>query len=147
MAKYDVKVRYAFEGTRNIVAEDRDEAERKERDRKDKVSHTAMCFSGRIEELRKDIIEAIRQLLYSHGMTEITFTGNDDDPVWVIWFDKNADPYECQVTGLEITDDSLSVLAAIKDSMEEVACHTPFELGASNIDWLNELLTRRGFPK
>ena len=28
MAKYDVRVRYAFEGTYKIVAEDRDEAER-----------------------------------------------------------------------------------------------------------------------
>ena len=28
MAKYDVKVRYAFEGTYKVVAEDRDEAER-----------------------------------------------------------------------------------------------------------------------
>ena len=28
MAKYDVKVRYAFEGTYTVVAEDRDQAER-----------------------------------------------------------------------------------------------------------------------
>ena len=28
MAKYDVRVRYAFEGTYKVVAEDRDEAER-----------------------------------------------------------------------------------------------------------------------
>ena len=28
MAKYDVRVRYSFEGTYKVVAEDRDEAER-----------------------------------------------------------------------------------------------------------------------
>ena len=66
-----------------------------------------------------------------------TFRDNDDDPIWVIWFDKHADPYECWVTGLEITDDGLIVLATIKDSLEEVVCYSPFELGASNIDWLN----------
>lgn len=176
MAKYDVRVRYAFEGTYKVVAEDRDEAERivtedcglilggnihttrdddevtdwrfsshpdmqilsfRERVGKGKVRYTSMCFSDRIEELRKDIIEAIRQLLYAHGLTEITFRDNDDDPVWVIWFDKHADPYECWVTGLEITDDGLIVLATIKDSLEEIACYSPFELGASNIDWLN----------
>ena len=176
MAKYDVRVRYAFEGTYKVVAEDRDEAERivtedcglvlggnihttrdddevtdwrfgshpdmqilsfRERVGKGKVRYTSMCFSDRIEELRKDIIEAIRQLLDAHGLTEITFRDNDDDPVWVIWFDKHADPYECWVTGLEITDDGLIVLATIKDSLEEVACYSPFELGASNIDWLN----------
>ena len=176
MAKYDVRVRYAFEGTYKVVAEDRDEAERivtedcglilggnihttrdddevtdwrfsshpdmqilsfRERVGKGKVRYTSMCFSDRIEELRKDIIEAIRQLLYAHGLTEITFRDNDDDPVWVIWFDKHADPYECWVTGLEITDDGLIVLATIKDSLEDIACYSPFELGASNIDWLN----------
>ena len=176
MAKYEVRVRYAFEGTYKVVAEDRDEAERmveedcglvlggnihttrdddevtdwnfgshpdmqilsvRERNNKGKVRYTAMCFYDRIEQLRKDIIEAIRQLLYAHGLTEITFRDNDDDPIWVIWFDKHADPYECWVTGLEITDDGLIVLATIKDSLEEVVCYSPFELGASNIDWLN----------
>ena len=176
MAKYEVRVRYAFEGTYKVVAEDRDEAERmveedcglvlggnihttrdddevtdwnfgshpdmqilsvRERNNKGKVRYTAMCFRDRIEELRKDIIEAIRQLLDVHGLTEITFRDNDDDPIWVIWFDKHADPYECWVTGLEITDDGLIVLATIKDSLEEVVCYSPFELGASNIDWLN----------
>ena len=99
MAKYDVRVRYTFEGTYKVVAEDRDEAEKnsngrlrsgigrqyhttrdddevtdwrfdshpdmqilsfRERVDKGKVRYTSMCFSDRIEELRKDIIEAIR---------------------------------------------------------------------------------------
>lgn len=107
MAKYDVRVRYTFEGTYKVVAEDRDEAERivtedcglvlggnihttrdddevtdwrfsshpdmqilsfRERVDKGKVRYTSMCFSDRIEELRKDIIEAIRQLLDAHGL-------------------------------------------------------------------------------
>jgi len=178
MAKYDVRVRYSFEGTYKVVAEDRDDAERmvtedcglvlggnihttrdddevtdwkfgshpdmqilsfKERDNKGKVKYTAMCFDDKIEELRKDIIEAIRQLLYAHGMTEITFSDKDDDPVWVIWFGKNGDPYECRVTGLEVTDSSLTIFASEKESGDEVTCHTPFELGASNIDWLNQM--------
>lgn len=107
MAKYEVRVRYAFEGTYKVVAEDRDEAERivtedcglvlggnihttrdddevtdwrfgshpdmqilsfRGRVGKGKVRYTSMCFSDRIEELRKDIIEAIRQLLDAHGL-------------------------------------------------------------------------------
>ena len=111
----------------------------KERDNKGKVKYTAMCFDDKIEELRKDIIEAIRQLLYAHGMTEITFSDKDDEPVWVIWFGKNGDPYECRVTGLEVTDSSLTIFASEKESGDEVTCHTPFELGASNIDWLNQM--------
>ena len=178
MAKYDVRVRYTFEGTYKVVAEDRDEAERmvtedcglvlggnihttrdddevtdwkfgshpdmqilslKERDNKGKVKYTTMCFSDRIEELRKDIIEATRRLLYAHGLKEFSFTNDDEYPVWVIWFDKNGNPYECRVTGLEVTDSSLTVFAWEKESGCEVACHTPYELGACNIDWLNQM--------
>lgn len=178
MAKYEVRVRYAFEGTYKVVAEDRDEAERivtedcglvlggnihttrdddevtdwrfgshpdmqilsfRGRVGKGKVRYTSMCFSDRIEELRKDIIEAIRQLLDAHGLKKITFTDNEKDPVWIIWFDDNAEPYECYVTGIEVTDKHITVLATIKDSMEEVFCQSPFELGASNIDWLNQM--------
>lgn len=129
MAKYDVRVRYAFEGTYKVVAEDRDEAERivtedcglvlggnihttrdddevtdwrfsshpdmqilsfRERVGKGKVRYTSMCFSDRIEELRKDIIGAIRELLDTHGLKEISFCDSNDDPVWVIWFGKTA---------------------------------------------------------
>ncbi len=177
MAKYDVKVRYTFEGTYTVAADDREEAERmvtedcglvmggnihttlddedvdwnfsthpdmqilsfKERGKKGKVKYTAMDFSDRIEELRKDIIEAIRQLLYAHDMKEITFSDEERDPVWVIWFTCLGDPIECRVTRLAVTDNSLTVYALDLDSGEEVACYSPFELGAKNIDWLYEM--------
>ena len=174
MAKYDVKVRYSFEGTYTVAAEDREEAKRmvsedcglvlggnihttrdddevtdwdfsihpdtqvlsiKQKDAKSAMS----VFGDRIEELRKDIIEAIRQLLHDHAMNAIRFPEEDYDPVWVIWFGKNGDPYECRVTGLRVTADSLTVLAEEKESGDGVQCHSPFELGAKNIDWLHEM--------
>lgn len=172
MAKYDVKVRYSFEGTYTVVAEDRDEARRMvsedcglvlggniqtTRD-DDEVTGwkfgihpdmqvlslsqrgkglALMDFSGRIEELRKEIIDAIRQLLHDHAMDAIRFPEEDYDPVWVIWFNKNGDPYEGMVTGLRVTAGSLTVIAEEKESGDEVECYSPFELGASNIDWLS----------
>ena len=36
-----------------------------------------------------------------------------------------------------VTDCSLTVLAEEKESGDEVECYSPFELGASNIDWLS----------
>lgn len=174
MAKYDVKVRYSFEGTYTVAAEDREEAKRmvsedcglvlggnihttrdddevtdwdfsihpdtqvlsiKQKDAKSAMS----VFGDRIEELRKDIIEAIRQLLHDHAMNAIRFPEEDYDPVWVIWFGKNGEPYECRVTGLRVTADSLTVLAEEKESGDGVQCHSPFELGAKNIDWLHEM--------
>ena len=178
MAKYDVKVRYAFEGTYTVAAEDRDEAKRMvnddcglvlggnihttrdddevldwdfgihpdmqilsmtRRNGKEASIPTDIDFSGRIGELRNDIIDAIRQLLYTHSMNAIRFPEEDCDPVWVIWFSDNGDPYECRVTGLRVTDSSLTVLAEEKEECFEVECHSPFELGARNIDWLHEM--------
>ena len=98
-----------------------------------------LVFGDRIEELREEIIDAIRQLLHAHCMKEIRLPEEDYDPVWVIWFGKNGEPYECRVTGLRVTADSLTVLAEEKESGDEVQCHSPFELGAKNIDWLHEM--------
>lgn len=174
MNKYDVKVRYAFEGTYTVAADDRDEAKRmvsedcglvlggnihttlndEEVDwnfgihpdmqllsvirRNGKESPASIDFSGRIEELREDIINEIRQLLHTHCMNEIRFSEDDGyDPVWVIWFSKNGDPYECMVTGLRVTENSLTVLAEEKESGDKVECYSPFELGTRNIDWLH----------
>ena len=176
MKRYDIRVRYSFEGTYTVAAEDRDEAKRmvnddcglvlggdihttrdddevldwdfcihpdtrilslQERGGKGSLPSEAVDFSGRIKELRGDIIDAIRQLLHTHCVKEIRLPEEDYDPVWVIWFGKNGEPYECRVTGLRVTDSSLTVLAEEKESGDEVECYSPFELGASNIDWLS----------
>ena len=174
MEKYDVKVRYIFEGTYTVVAEDREEAEsmvaedcglvlggniHTTRDDDEVTDWKFGChpdlqvlsvrqrggkspmsvFGDRIEELRKDIIEAIRQLLQAYSLTELAFTNREDDPVWIVWFGKNGDPYECRVTGVRITASSLTVIAEEKESGDEVECYGPFELGARNIDWLHEM--------
>jgi hypothetical protein len=133
MKRYDIRVRYSFEGTYTVAAEDRDEAKRmvnddcglvlggdihttrdddevldwdfcihpdtrilslQERGGKGSLPSEAVDFSGRIKELRGDIIDAIRQLLHAH---------------------------------------------CVKESGDEVQCHSPFELGAKNIDWLHEM--------
>ena len=60
-------------------------------------------FTYRIETLRNDIIDSIRLLLHSHGLNEIVFSKEQDDPVWIIWFNKSNDPSECRVSGIRST--------------------------------------------
>ena len=175
MKKIEVKVRYLFEGTYTVAADDRDEARTmvtrdcglvlggnihttldddevdwkfdvhpdmqilSYTEKENKSKRLKMDFSDRIETLRRDIIDAIRQLLYSHGLTEITFPEEQYDPVWVIWFNWDGDPYECKVMGVKVTDNSMTVIAHDKIGNNEVTCSTPFELGAKNIDWLYEM--------
>ena len=175
MKKIEVKVRYLFEGTYTVAADDRNEARTmvtrdcglvlggnihttldddevdwkfdvhpdmqilSYTEKENETKRLKMDFSDRIEMLRKDIIDAIRQLLYSHGLTEITFPEEQYDPVWVIWFNWDGDPYECKVMGVKVTDNSMTVIAHDKICNDEVTCSTPFELGAKNIDWLYEI--------
>ena len=175
MKKIEVKVRYLFEGTYTVAADDRNEARTmvtrdcglvlggnihttlddddvdwefdvhpdmqilSYTEKENETKRLKMDFSDRIETLRKDIINAIRQLLYSHGLTEITFPEEQYDPVWVIWFNWDGDPYECKVMGVKVTDNSMTVIAHNKIGNNEVTCSTPFELGAKNIDWLYEI--------
>ena len=108
-------------------------------EKENKSKRLKMDLSDRIETLRKDIIDSIRQLLYSHGLTEITFPEEQYDPVWVIWFNWDGEPYECKVMGIKVTDNSMTVIAHDKIGNNEVTCSTPFELGAKNIDWLYEI--------
>ena len=142
MEKYDVKVRYIFEGTYTVVAEDREEAESMV------AEDCGLVLGGNIHTTRDDDevtdwkfgchpdlqVLSVRQ---RGGKSPMSVFGEDYDPVWVIWFGKNGDPYECRVTGLRVTDSSLTVLAEEKESGDEVECYSPFELGASNIDWLS----------
>ena len=175
MKKIEVKVRYLFEGTYTVAADDRNEARTmvtrdcglvlggnihttlddddvdwefdvhpdmqilSYTEKENETKRLKMDFSDRIETLRKDIIDAIRQLLYSHGLTEITFPEEQYDPVWVIWFNWDGDPYECKVMGVKVTDNSMTVIAHDKICNDEVTCSTTFELGAKNIDWLYEI--------
>ena len=175
MKKIEVKVRYLFEGTYTVAADDRNEARTmvtrdcglvlggnihttldddevdwkfdvhpdmqilSYTEKENETKRLKMNFSDRIETLRKDIIDAIRQLLYAHGLTEITFPEEQYDPVWVIWFNWDGDPYECKVMGVKVTDNSMTVIAHDKIGNNEVSCSTPFELGAKNIDWLYEI--------
>ena len=175
MKKIEVPVRYLFEGTYTVAADDRNEARTmvtrdcglvlggnihttldddevdwefdvhpdmqilSYTEKENEIKRLKMDFSDRIEILRKDIIDAIRQLLYSHGLTEITFPEEQHDPVWVIWFNWDGDPYECKVMGVKVTDNSMTVIAHDKICNDEVTCSTPFELGAKNIDWLYEI--------
>lgn len=175
MKKIEVKVRYLFEGTYTVAADDRNEARTmvtrdcglvlggnihttlddddvdwefdvhpdmqilSYTEKENETKRLKMDFSDRIETLRKDIIDAIRQLLYSHGLTDISFPEEQDDPVWVIWFNWDGYPYECKVMGVKVTDNSMTVIAHDKIGNNEVTCSTPYELGAKNIDWLYEI--------
>lgn len=101
---------------------------------------TSIYFNERIEALRSEIIDATRRLMFDNGLTEISFPAEQDDTVWVIWFHGySCEPYECAVTRLKVSEHNFIVFGSEKESGDEVACYSPYDLGARNIDWLYEM--------
>lgn len=96
-------------------------------------------FSKKIEEFREEITAAIRGLLEKHGKTEIEIP-DTKDAIYVIGFDDNTDPNECIVTKVAAGTTDLVITAVEKNSDDLIfEMHGPFELGARNLDWLNEI--------
>lgn len=101
-------------------------------------------FSKQIETLRRDIADAIRGKLEEHGLTEITFPDpckvkEAPDTVYVIYFDRNGEPYECAVRKVSLEDASLSIHVLEKYSGEVYTISGTYELAMRSPVWLNEI--------
>lgn len=96
-------------------------------------------FSKQIEALRGGVIAAIRNLLEEHGKPEIDIP-DTVDAIYIICFGDDAEPNECIVTNVALGVTGLVITAVEKNSDDLVfEIHSPFELGARNLDWLNEM--------
>lgn len=96
-------------------------------------------FSEQVEQLRLEITAAIKAVLQEHGKTEIEFP-DTMDAVYVIWFDKDGDPYECIVREVSFRGDDIHLFVEEKYSLDNFVIDGPFELGARCINWLDEIL-------
>lgn len=103
-------------------------------------------FEARIEELRADLIESVIEILKQNNLKEIQLSYLMRDPTFVIWFDDNGFPHECQVVKVSYYENVIlfSVLyQETSDDVEEVhqieEINSRHNLGAKNIDWINDV--------
>ncbi|GFI06942.1 hypothetical protein IMSAGC006_01690 [Muribaculaceae bacterium] len=102
-------------------------------------------FSRQIENLRKEIIAAVIGLLRRHGLTELEFpepstVHGAPNPVYVIFFDDDADPFECIITKVSVMGNSLCLTAKEKHDGYIFRTESQFDLSVRNPIWLNEIL-------
>lgn len=102
-------------------------------------------FSKQIEDLRKEITEAIIGLLSRHGLTELEFpesgtVPNAPDFVYVIFFDDDGDPFECIITKVSVMGNSLYLTAREKHDGYIFRTESQFNLSVRSLIWLNEIL-------
>ena len=102
-------------------------------------------FRKQIEDLRKEITEAIIVLLRKHGLMELEFPDfytipNAPDSVYVIFFDDDGDPFECIITKVSVMGDTLYLTAREKHDGYIFRTESQFDLSVRNLIWLNEIL-------
>ena len=102
-------------------------------------------FSKQLENLRKEITEAIIVLLRRHGLTELEFPDSDTIPnapyaVYVIFFDDDGDPFECIITKVSVMGNSLYLTAREKHDGYIFRTESRFDLSVRSPIWLNEIL-------
>lgn len=102
-------------------------------------------FSRQIEDLRKEITAAVIGLLCRHGLTELEFpkpgtVHGAPDPVYVIFFDDDADPFECIITKVSVMGNSLCLTAREKYDGYIFQTESQFDLSVRSPIWLNEIM-------
>ena len=88
----------------------------------------------RIENLCDEIIGRILALMQANSVSEVVLTDNDN-PVYVIWFDKTGDPCECSVH-------KVTAVGEVHDKItgENYKVTSRHEAALANPVWLTEIL-------
>lgn len=104
-------------------------------------------FQKRIENLCDEIIGRILALMQANSVSEVVLTDNDN-PVYVIWFDKTGDPCECSVHKVTAVGEGITLEVYDKITGENYKVTSRHEAALANPVWLNEILTvvRAIFP-
>ena len=92
-------------------------------------------FQKRIENLCDEIISRILALMKVNSVSEVILTDNDN-PVYVIWFDKIGDPCECSVHKVTAVGEGITL--EVHDKNYKVTSR--HEAALANPVWLNEIL-------
>lgn len=96
-------------------------------------------FQKRIENLCDEIIGRILALMQANSVSEVILTDNDN-PVYVIWFDKTGDPCECSVNKIVALEDGITLEVHDRITGENYKVTSRYEAALANPVWLNEIL-------
>lgn len=96
-------------------------------------------FQKRIENLCDEIIGRILALMQANSVSEVILKDNDN-PVYVIWFDKTGDPCECSVHKVTAVGEGITLEVHDKITGENYKVTSRHEAALANPVWLNDIL-------
>ena len=96
-------------------------------------------FQKRIKNLCDEIIGRILALMRINSVSEVILTDNDN-PVFVIRFDKTGDPCECSVHKVTAVGEGITLEVHDRITGESYKVASRYEAALANPVWLNEIL-------
>lgn len=92
-------------------------------------------YQQKVNELRKEIVNSIINLLKEHGLEELELDDDLDDLCYVVWFDNRGNAYDSPVRKVSLDKNGISL-----DVEDEETGFTDtlfsYDLGCQNLNWL-----------
>lgn len=95
-------------------------------------------YQQKVNELRKEIVNSIINLLKEHGLEELELDDDLDDLCYVVWFDNNGNAYDSPVRKVSLDENGICLDVEDKDTGFDAALYS-HDLGCQNLDWLCKL--------
>lgn len=92
-------------------------------------------YQQKVNELRKEIVNSIINLLKEHGLEELELDDDLDDLCYVVWFDNNGNAYDSPVRKVSLDENGICLDVEDEDTGFDAALYS-HDLGCQNLDWL-----------
>lgn len=95
-------------------------------------------YQQKVNELRKEIVNSMINLLKEHWLEELELSDNLDDLCNVVWFDNGGNAYDSPVRRVSLDKNGICLDVEDEDTGSIATLHS-HELGCQNLDWLCKL--------
>lgn len=95
-------------------------------------------YQQKVNELRKEIIDSIINLLNEHELKELKLDDDLEDLCYVVWFDNEGNAYDSPVRKVSLDKNGISLDVVDEDTGFTATLYS-YDLGCQNLDWLCRL--------
>ena len=95
-------------------------------------------YQQKVNELRKEIVNSIINLLKERGLEELELDDDLDDLCYVVWFDNNGNAYDSPVRKVSLDENGICLDVEDEDTGFAATLYS-HDLGCQNLDWLCRL--------
>lgn len=95
-------------------------------------------YQQKVNELRKEIVNSIVNLLKEHELEELELSDDLDDLCYVVWFDNNGNAYDSPVRKVSLDKNGICLDVEDEDTGFTATLYS-HDLGCQNLDWLCKL--------